>query len=378
MDVVIEAHEMEKRCRARRVLRGLTFSLPRGSCLLVTRPNGSGKTTLLRLLAGLTAPTRHAHRRHPMRSRLGYLAHEPLLYRELTGLENLELFGRLYRIHERRERIGMLLERFGIWGARRARRRLLEGHGATAGTLPGAAPRAGAAGPRRAVHRARRTGVPSCSTASSRRSPVRRRSSIRRPLSNVAPGARAAMRRLPRRRRRAHAEPRAGSPCPRHAAGDALRARSADRLPLRASGRHERRRHAGSSGSRSSSRRSSASRAHGCRRLARHARRLRPRDTRPQRHLGRQDARRARVPRGHRGCRTACLHAVLRTAQRRDAGAALATVGICAVGSLASALASAGRGREVILPLLLLPLMIPVVIFAVGAAVSEEARDVPA
>ena len=178
VDVVIEAHEMEKRYGARRVLRGLTFSLPRGGCLLVTGPNGSGKTTLLRLLAGLTAPTRGTLTVDAMRSRLGYLAHEPLLYRELTGLENLELFGRLYRIHERRERIGMLLERFrDLGGARRARRRLLEGHGATAGTLPGAAPRAGAAGPRRAVHRARRTGLPSCSTASSRRSPVRRRSS---------------------------------------------------------------------------------------------------------------------------------------------------------------------------------------------------------
>ena len=50
---------------------------------------------------------------------------------------------------------------------------------------------------------------------------------------------------------------------------------------------------------------------------ARRARRARPRDTRPQRHLGRQDARRARVPRGHRGC-PACLP-VLRTAQRRGA-----------------------------------------------------------
>ena len=129
----------------------------------------------------------------------------------------------------------------------------------------------------------------------------------------------------------------------------------------------------GSSGSRSSSRRSSASRAHGCRSLARRARRARPRDTRPQRHLGRQDARRARVPRGHRGCRTACLHLFFAPLSAAAlAGAALATVGICAVGSLASALASAGRGREVILPLLLLPLMIPVVIFAVGAAVSEE------
>ena len=40
------------------------------------------------------------------------------MYRELTALENLDLFGRLYRVPERRERIGMLLERFGLWDAR--------------------------------------------------------------------------------------------------------------------------------------------------------------------------------------------------------------------------------------------------------------------
>ncbi len=45
------------------------------------------------------------------RSRLGYLGHEPMLYRELTALENLDLYGRLYRVPERRERAGMLLER---------------------------------------------------------------------------------------------------------------------------------------------------------------------------------------------------------------------------------------------------------------------------
>jgi ABC-type multidrug transport system ATPase subunit len=52
------------------------------------------------------------------RAQVGFLAHEPLVYRELTPLENLDLFGRLYRIPERRERIGMLLERFGLWDAR--------------------------------------------------------------------------------------------------------------------------------------------------------------------------------------------------------------------------------------------------------------------
>src|SRR5262249_58040492 len=46
---------------------------------------------------------------------------EPLVYRELTAVENLDLFGRLYRVPERRERIGMLLERFSLWDARHER-----------------------------------------------------------------------------------------------------------------------------------------------------------------------------------------------------------------------------------------------------------------
>lgn len=54
------------------------------------------------------------------------------------------------------------------------------------------------------------------------------------------------------------------------------------------------------------------------------------------------------------------------------AGVALASVGLCAVGSLVSAMATASRGREVVLPLLLLPLAIPLVVGGVGAGVSEE------
>ena len=55
------------------------------------------------------------------RERIGFLGHEPLVYQELTALENLDLYGRLYRVPERRERIGMLLERFGLWDARNQR-----------------------------------------------------------------------------------------------------------------------------------------------------------------------------------------------------------------------------------------------------------------
>ena len=54
------------------------------------------------------------------------------------------------------------------------------------------------------------------------------------------------------------------------------------------------------------------------------------------------------------------------------AGVVLASVGICAVGSLVSAMASASRGREVILPLLFLPLAIPLVVGGVGSGVSPE------
>ena len=70
------------------------------------------------LLAGLAAPSRGTLEVDVDRSRVGFLSHEPLVYRELTALENLDLYGRLYRISERRERIGMLLERFGLWDVR--------------------------------------------------------------------------------------------------------------------------------------------------------------------------------------------------------------------------------------------------------------------
>jgi ABC-type multidrug transport system ATPase subunit len=118
---VIYARRLEKRYGRKRVLTGVDVAVPAGGFATVTGPNGSGKTTLLRLFAGLAAPTRGDLVVDTERSRIGYLAHEPLVYRELTALENLDLFGRLYRVPERRERIGMLLERFSLWEERNNR-----------------------------------------------------------------------------------------------------------------------------------------------------------------------------------------------------------------------------------------------------------------
>ena len=118
---MIRARELEKRYGDKRILRGVALDVGAEDFLLVTGPNGSGKTTLLRLLAGLAAPTRGELDVDVDRGALGYVAHEPLVYRELTALENLDLYGRLYRVPERRERCGMLLERFGLWDVRHAR-----------------------------------------------------------------------------------------------------------------------------------------------------------------------------------------------------------------------------------------------------------------
>jgi heme exporter protein A len=118
---VIRARGLSKRFGSKRALDGVDLDVPAGGFVLVTGPNGSGKTTLLRLCAGLAAPSGGELEIRAERGRIGFLAHEPLVYRELTALENLELYGRLYRIPERRERIGMLLGRFGLWDARRQR-----------------------------------------------------------------------------------------------------------------------------------------------------------------------------------------------------------------------------------------------------------------
>jgi ABC-type multidrug transport system ATPase subunit len=118
---VIHARRLGKRFGDKRVLRDVDLDVERGAFAVVTGANGSGKTTLLRICAGLAVPTEGELTVDAERAAIGYLGHEPLVYRELTALENLDLYGRLYRVPERRERVGMLLERYGLWDVRHDR-----------------------------------------------------------------------------------------------------------------------------------------------------------------------------------------------------------------------------------------------------------------
>jgi ABC-type multidrug transport system ATPase subunit len=92
---VIAARKLGRVFGEKRVLRNVDLDVPDGGFALVTGPNGSGKTTLLRICAGLAQPTEGELHVDVSRERIGFLAHDPLVYRELTGLENLELYGRL-------------------------------------------------------------------------------------------------------------------------------------------------------------------------------------------------------------------------------------------------------------------------------------------
>ena len=114
---MIVARNLAKSFGLKRVFSKVDLDLAPGACLLVTGPNGAGKSTLLRVLAGLAAPT-DGELERPDRAVVGYLGHDPLVYRELTPLENLTLFARLYRVKDPGERTRMLLERFGLWERR--------------------------------------------------------------------------------------------------------------------------------------------------------------------------------------------------------------------------------------------------------------------
>ncbi|HEX6990024.1 MAG TPA: heme ABC exporter ATP-binding protein CcmA [Bacillota bacterium] len=102
---MLAVSEVAKSQGGRLVLHRVSFELDRGGLLIITGPNGAGKTTLLRILAGASRPDAGRvvidgsplERSRPrLRRSVGYLAHEPFLYPELTARQNLWYWARVY------------------------------------------------------------------------------------------------------------------------------------------------------------------------------------------------------------------------------------------------------------------------------------------
>jgi ABC-type multidrug transport system ATPase subunit len=101
-DPIISVTNLIKQFGRFAALRGVSASFERGRLFAILGDNGAGKTTLLRILAGLVRPTRGAvsilgngDPREVCRE-FGYMAHPSLLYDEMSGMENLRYFARLY------------------------------------------------------------------------------------------------------------------------------------------------------------------------------------------------------------------------------------------------------------------------------------------
>ncbi len=115
---VIEVKKLVKRFGLKTILKGMEFSAEPGEFIGLLGPNGAGKTTFLRILASLSRPTMGVVRvagfylpqqAAGVRANLGVLSHQPLLYGDLTGEENLQFYGKMYAVDDLDSRIPELL-----------------------------------------------------------------------------------------------------------------------------------------------------------------------------------------------------------------------------------------------------------------------------
>ncbi|MBZ5521727.1 MAG: ABC transporter ATP-binding protein [Acidobacteriia bacterium] len=100
----VQAQHVSKIYGRTAALRDVSLALERGRFYVLRGENGAGKSTFMRMVAGLSAPTQGEILIYGMPprqalDRLGYMAHAPLIYDELSGMENLRFFAQLYGIH---------------------------------------------------------------------------------------------------------------------------------------------------------------------------------------------------------------------------------------------------------------------------------------
>ncbi len=114
---------LTKRYELRPVLSEVTCRLAAGATLALLGPNGAGKTTLLRILATLTKPSAGratvasadvVRDASEVRRLIGYVGHQPGVYPDLSGLENLLFFAQVYGIADGPARARFMLDKVGL------------------------------------------------------------------------------------------------------------------------------------------------------------------------------------------------------------------------------------------------------------------------
>jgi len=111
---LIECSNISKFYAPERALDHLNLTITAGEHLLIVGPNGSGKSTLINIIGGLIRPTKgtvhingvNIHKASPeTRNSIGIQTHNPFLYDDLTGKENLIFFGKLFGIPDIQSKI---------------------------------------------------------------------------------------------------------------------------------------------------------------------------------------------------------------------------------------------------------------------------------
>ncbi|MFQ6061403.1 MAG: ABC transporter ATP-binding protein, partial [Thermoplasmata archaeon] len=120
---LIEIKNLEKEFGRRKVIDGIDLRIDTGDSLSILGPNGAGKTTLIKLLSTLQRPSSGTvlmdgldikENGRDIRKSIGVLGHDSYLYDNLSAIENLEFYARMYGVPPSRERVGELLTRVGL------------------------------------------------------------------------------------------------------------------------------------------------------------------------------------------------------------------------------------------------------------------------